>query len=152
MLTTLSPPPNFAAIVRTVAPVTRSYTGYSENELQRDERENTGTRVRLVPSRYLLVFEARVSWSERSARGVTGRGKGKIASSPSLPARFARSMTLSLRKQVNSDWVRVKTRVKKKTFGALIIMNVIRTFIILSQVKLFTIHLTSLSKSLSVEQ
>ena len=31
---------------------------------------------RLVPSRYLFVFEARVAWSERSARGLTGRGEG----------------------------------------------------------------------------
>ena len=37
------------------------------------------TRTQL--SGYLLVFEARVSWSERSARGVTGRGEGKIATS-----------------------------------------------------------------------
>ena len=39
MLTTFSaPPPNFAAIVRTVAPVSRSYTGYSLNEEERRAR------------------------------------------------------------------------------------------------------------------
>ena len=33
--------------------------------------------TRLVPSRYLFVFKARVACSERSARGVTGRGEEK---------------------------------------------------------------------------
>ena len=42
---------------------------------------------------------------ERAKRaGSDGKRRRKL---PSLPARFARSKPLSLRKQVNSDWVRV---------------------------------------------
>ena len=44
---------------------------------------------------YLFIFEAKVAWGERSARGVMGRGQGTLA----------RSKPLSLRKQINSDLV-----------------------------------------------
>lgn len=75
-------------------------------------RESCVTRrsraPRLIPSRYLFVLWI-VVWSERSARGVTGRGYFSFASFqvPSFPARYARSKPLSLLKQKNSDWVRV---------------------------------------------